>query len=211
MLVDIAIGAASSERVIIPNLIASSASDSASSSGNPYYYYFPIYIPAGTRISARSQTGKNPAPDTVHVAVHLHQGVVPGKWYGSRVTAYGVNDSVGVATQGTDLLTFDVDYLLTSATTNPIKYMQVGLDIGPGNAGTVTNSYSVKIRGSSGVDLTPPLPVRNSTTLETVDVLMANFMLSHMNFNLPAGIPLYAKMDSDLGGASQSAAVYGVD
>lgn len=48
---DIGIGGAGSERVIVPNLICGMA--------NPYpsaiYHYFPLFIPAGSRVAVRSQ------------------------------------------------------------------------------------------------------------------------------------------------------------
>ncbi len=49
-LIDIGIGSAGSEIVVVPNLFGS-----ADSPGNPYVASFPVNIPAGTRIAARFQ------------------------------------------------------------------------------------------------------------------------------------------------------------
>lgn len=52
---DIGIGAASSEVVLIPDLICGNAG-TYSLTGSGLWYYFPIFIPAGARVSARSQS-----------------------------------------------------------------------------------------------------------------------------------------------------------
>lgn len=51
--VDIAIGGAGSEQIIIPDLIASAASTYAAGVG--LCYHFPIFLPAGTRVAFRAQ------------------------------------------------------------------------------------------------------------------------------------------------------------
>lgn len=68
-LVDLAIGASSSEQVIVPNLLV----DSAAASGNPHAaLWIPIPIPAGTRLSARQQG--NTTTGTLSVAACLLGG-----------------------------------------------------------------------------------------------------------------------------------------
>src|SRR3990167_876276 len=54
-LLDIAIGASTAETVIIPDLCAGWAQDSGTAPGGRHYI-FPLYIPSGSRVSARTQT-----------------------------------------------------------------------------------------------------------------------------------------------------------
>jgi hypothetical protein len=67
-LVDIAIGAAASEKVVVNNLAGCAAFVNEICS----FYFFPITVPAGTRISARGQS--NTASAGCNVAVQLFDG-----------------------------------------------------------------------------------------------------------------------------------------
>lgn len=59
-LVDIAIGAGGSEKVIVPNFQLASG---ISRSITPYLFFVPVTIPAGTRLAARAQCSGNDATD----------------------------------------------------------------------------------------------------------------------------------------------------
>lgn len=90
MLVDIAIGAATAETVIIPNLIAGYASpfNNATPNGGQRYW-FPLRIPAGSRLSATAQGAVT--SDDVRVAVWLYGKPIRPVWAGETVTAYGID------------------------------------------------------------------------------------------------------------------------
>jgi hypothetical protein len=209
-LVDIATGAASSETVIIPNLMCGQAGASNSASSDPVYYHFPIAIPAGVRISATSQSLA--AADTVHVTVYLHQHPVPGKWYGSRVTAYGVNtaDSTGTS-HSPGNSSYATTTQLTASTTNPIKYMQIGTDLLTNTGGTTLRGLiRIAAMGSTNY-IVSDLPYRESTTLEFVGFTQANLILSQMAFNIPAGQYLGIGAMRNGTAATRGFAVYGVD
>ena len=95
-LIDIGIGAAAAETVIIPDLLAG---QTTSSNLTPRSYIFPLRIPSGSRISARSQSVRTTGSNTV--LIQLWGGPRdPDRWWcGQQVTAYGVNaaDSGGTA------------------------------------------------------------------------------------------------------------------
>jgi len=100
-LVDIAIGAASSEVVIIPNLLFTKAGTTATniSRQQTYHYSFPIEIASGTRISARVQctTGS----EAIDVSMQLFgQSLMPSS-AGSRVVAMGATTADSGGTQVT--------------------------------------------------------------------------------------------------------------
>lgn len=63
-LLDIAVGAAASEQVLVPNLLVVCRSNNSNAFiVNTTTPYMPIQIPAGTRISARAQCSTNTSPD----------------------------------------------------------------------------------------------------------------------------------------------------
>jgi hypothetical protein len=89
-LVDIAIGSAASETVIIPNLNAGYAQVSGGDERQgAQKYWFPLHIPAGSRISATSQSAVGSKAPKVSIWV-FEQPTRP-VWAGRIVTDYGTN------------------------------------------------------------------------------------------------------------------------
>lgn len=122
-LVDIGIGAAASEVVIVPNLCFQPASGS-----NAYGYtaLLPVSIPAGTRIAARCQSSS--ASATIQVQVVLIAPTMTGPSSLGSVTAYGVDTSDSGATAvdpGGTANTKGSWVELTAATTAPIRWLVV--------------------------------------------------------------------------------------
>jgi hypothetical protein len=89
-LIDIGIGASSSESVLIPDLLAGQAATAASAIGGRHYI-FPLRVPSGSRISARAASVRTSG--SVNVLVQLWGGPRnPDAWWcGQTVTAYGIN------------------------------------------------------------------------------------------------------------------------
>lgn len=122
-LVDIAIGAASSEMVIASNLIFTGflAIDHMA------YYLFPAFVPAGSRISGRCQATTGSA--TVRCGVLLEgQGFLPSSPL-SLITTYGAAtaDSGGVAIDMSSINTKGAYSQLTAATTHDINWLVLGI------------------------------------------------------------------------------------
>ena len=99
MLLSILLGATGSESVIIPHLLAGNANSSQVGLVTPKLFCFPLYIPAGTRISGQLQSLI--VSDTARVVIQLEGGGQPATWVGRRVEAVGV---VTASSRGTDLL-----------------------------------------------------------------------------------------------------------
>jgi hypothetical protein len=211
MLVDIMIGGSGSEQALIPNLMCGQAGASNSASSQPVYYYFPIIVPSGSRLSARAQSVT--ASDTVHIQVHLIQNQIPGRWYGTRVTDYGTStaDSRGTLhTANGSGSTYATTTQLTASSTNPIKALQVGIDLGTSTAGNTGRGVLRLAAGSSTNYIVSNLPYRESTTLENIDPTFANMILANMPFSIPAGSYLgVGAMQST--GSARGFAIYGVD
>jgi hypothetical protein len=87
-LVDIGVGPAGQERVIVPNLNVWGA-DATAAGLNPHIFWFPVYIPAGSRIVARSQSVT--ASKTCRVMVTLDGIPWYGLWSLGPVVDYGTD------------------------------------------------------------------------------------------------------------------------
>jgi hypothetical protein len=120
-LLDIAIGAASSEQVIVPNIAFGNLN-----LRHTYCLYFPVPIPAGTRLSARTQSAVS--AQNVSVSVMLAKGglLVPGSL--GRCVDIGTNTSASRGTNvdpGGSANTKPGYVQITAATTAPIKALLV--------------------------------------------------------------------------------------
>lgn len=212
MLVDIAIGAAASEQVIIPNLLAGNASAWNAASNGGTCYHFPIAIPSGVRISARCQAST--ASDTCNIIVWLHQArTAPGLWVGQRVTAYGVNTGTSTGTAHTPGSTnsYATATQITSSATNPIRYMQVGIDTGTDTTGTSMRGMFRIGLGATPDYIIQHVPFGESTTVESMDMRVGNQILSRMGFSIPAASDVRLSAMVSGTGESRGWAIYGVD
>jgi len=143
MLMDIAIGGAGSEIVVIPNLSVS-AVGSTNVSGS---LFIPLYLPAGTRVAVRCQASTGSA--TVRVKsvfitdtfIGLQQlasryenwGAVAATSRGTLVTASGSVDTKGAWTQLIAASAFTTKWLLIGL--QPDFNRNYAVDIGVGGAG----------------------------------------------------------------------------
>lgn len=207
-LVDIALGAASSESVIIPNLTCGNTADYGAASAQGNSYYFPIYIPSGVRVSATASASTD--SDVVNVAVRLFQHPMgPGGWFGSRVTAYGADTGNVRGTSHTGGTNSYATGTALATTSNPIRYMQIGVDMLSDTTGN--NSVGlVRILNTTDVIVTH-LPMKISTTIEAINFTDANFVLSKMMFNLPSGISIRVGASWSASPEARGFIVYGVD
>ena len=105
-LVNIKTGAAGSEVSLIPNMLAGWAPvippGTVSGAPNPKFYSFPLYIPAGTRISATHRSVRTSIG--CNVMIELLGGGRSNHWTGTEVEAIGAdtaNSSGTMLTHGT--------------------------------------------------------------------------------------------------------------
>lgn len=154
-LVDIAVGAAASEQIILPDLYYHAQSDSTY-----MYFYIPVSVPKATRLSARVQCSS--ASRTLRV------NVVPvsGEAVSGAAVAYGTD---AANSRGTQLVSSGTGNTkgswveLTSATTHPHRWCiamlrgvsgsQYLVDIGVGGSGSEQVIVpNINLRDSSGGD-----------------------------------------------------------
>jgi len=138
-LVDIGIGAESSEIVIIPNLLPRALASIANSF--PDEWFFPIHIPAGTRISARMQASSSSVPmDVVCILSSRTTWMAPSIF--SRVTTYGADTSDSGGTQidpGATANAKGAWAQITASSTNDIKLLT--FDLATSNKQIVLGSH----------------------------------------------------------------------
>jgi len=121
-LIDLAIGAAASEVIVIPDLFFWSMSSNALRAWT--HYYFPIAIPSGVRLSMRAQSSTASWALRVGVLGVPVNPLVPVGF--TRCTAYGATtaDSGGIAIDsGATANTKGAYAVVSASTTNPMKAM----------------------------------------------------------------------------------------
>ena len=159
-LLDIGIGDAGSETVLIPSLASGYILNEAVS--NTFSaFFFPVFIPANSRLSARMQAAyiaTGPVADTVNCRIHLFQRPTGfGGWVGSRVTAYGVASATSKGTNVTHgNSTYGTAAQLTASTTNPIRMMQIGMQ-GGGDSSLTDLRVLADIRLGASTSIAGPL------------------------------------------------------
>jgi len=207
-LLDIMTGAGGSEVVLIPDLMAGWVLPVATS-GVTRTYTFPIFIPSGTRLSARSQSVV--ASKTCSVGITLLYRPTQLGYVGTRVTAYGVTSASSYGTLHTAGSTSTYGATagtLSASTTNPIRYMQVGIDCSNRTTNIDAYGWYRIMLGSSNV-LIDDLRLATDTGTESIMFEETNRVLSGCLWNLPAAIDLRYAIASTA--VSFSSIIYGVD
>jgi hypothetical protein len=208
-LVDIAIGAAASETDIISNLNAGAAAIFAGANVQPagQKYTFPLYIPAGSRVSARCQALIS--SDTVNVLVRLWGGPTAPVWAGQQVTTYGANTatSLGVAVaQGVS----DAEGSwteITSSSTAPMSWLSWG--VGMNADTTVQGGYNYLDVGVGSATETAVMENFNYRTGTGEQISYAGSAGAPVS--IPAGERIVARTSRDTGGPeSHDVILYGV-
>lgn len=205
-LLDIMTGGSGSEVVFIPDLMAGWV-QSVAATVAWRTYTFPIFIPAGTRLSARMQSVVT--SKTCSVGLTLLQRPSQLGFVGTRVTAYGVDsaNSRGQTHTAGSSSTYGTATQLSASTTNPIRYMQMGID--PGNRSTVVDGNGwARIQLGSAV-LLDDLLFATDTGTESILNEETNRVLSNMLWNIPSGVQLQFAAASSA--VSFSSIIYGVD
>jgi hypothetical protein len=124
-LVDIAIGAAASEHVIISNLVSSGGAEQGT-----YTYFFPCSIPAGSRISARIQSTTASVGTRINCLL-LGGGFAQAEQF-SGVDTYGANttDSGGTSVDPGGAANTKGSYVeISSSTNHKHHYIVVGIGL----------------------------------------------------------------------------------
>lgn len=210
-LLDVAIGAAASEVVLVPNLMWGGTAVWSGVNISPAIYHFPLYIPASTRISAACQNVT--ASRTCTAMVWLHErNTGPDGWYGSRVYAYGASTgtSSGVSHSPGNGSYATATEIIASCD-RPIRAMQLGLDMRTDTTGTTNRGLARIGIGSTPHYVAEHLPTFESTTLETTSCVLANTILATMRFNIPQSTRLVISAMRNATAEARGWIIYGCD
>lgn len=158
-LVDVAIGAAASEHVIVENLAIYAMGYEAN-----HPYFVPLRVPAGSRVSMRSQ-GNSGSAGGAGVSITMMYGSDLRKTF-SRCVTYGANTA---DSGGTPLVTDNVWAEIAASVTHDIKYLIMAITgRGVGLAGDENVIYKIGIgAAASEQDLIGGLVSRTDTTGDT--------------------------------------------
>ena len=190
-LVDIAIGAAGSEQLLISNLAGGYSGGWGIGNETPKHYYFPLYIASGTRLAGRVHYAAT-ASETVECALWLIGGRRhEARFVGSKVTTYG---AVTASARGTLVTAGNNIYgstaQLAASTADPIKAMQVGIQ--GGSDATLTN-YRGYLKILAGTTILLDDLAWYVASNEWITAVQTNLLLSHSSLNWPAALDLGAQ------------------
>lgn len=185
---DIGVGAASSEIVLIPDLIAGNAA-AYSVPGSGIWYYFPVAIPAGTRVSARAQS-------TVTTSFRVFLQAMQGPFNPSMLKKASFVEVVGMAwPSGTALTpgtTNKSSWVLLGTTSQRCWWWQIGAQ--------VTSSDTTHNAGIIHLDLAVGNGTDYNLILRDVGLSVTGAEVATMTpltigceFPVPAGSNIYAR------------------
>lgn len=200
--VDIAVGAAASEKVIISNLFVEGSTNGT----NGTCYLFPVNVPAGTRFSARAQNG-SAATDGPNVNLTLFDG------------NFDVEGFAGIDDLGTVTATTQSSLLTASATINTKgAYTQLvastardyaGFYLRPtfpsSGTGVQHNLFDVAIGAAGSEQVVVPNIQCGSTSKPATPQFLGPFWVP-----IPAGTRVAARTQSDTASSTMGLILYGI-
>ncbi len=204
MIYDLGVGIATSEVVLVPNLL------SESQSGYLWTKQFqlPIAVPAGTRLSARGQSNSASADNYLKVIIGAGNGTPC-----QRATEYGciLGTSRGTIVQCSGTLnTFGSWYEITSSTTDAMRMALFQFESDQNN-GVQDVTIQVGIGGTPGTNNAPDTTVLAGIYLVAADATMSQVQCSPLllPFALPAATRIAMRGKSSAGGLNVDCSVIG--
>jgi hypothetical protein len=199
MLIDLGIGGAGSETVIVANLTASCGSSGPGTNGVPLL--LPIALSDGTRLAARCQS--TTGSSTISVIVHLVQNALLTSAGLASVQTYGANtaDSGGTSIDpGATINTKGAWTEISASTSSNHSALIIGVG-NQANTSRSTASYQVDIgigAGGSETILIPDIHLREDSTQDVTDpTIIPPFFVT-----VPAGTRLAARANCSINDAT---------
>ncbi|MCI0558753.1 MAG: hypothetical protein MN733_09675 [Nitrososphaera sp.] len=204
--VDIGVGAAASEVVVFPNLICGSA-------GNrqiKFMYLFPCDIPAGSRISARSQ-GNPGSGNPVSAQVMLaHSGMFPNLM-GTYVKEYGIDTSLTLATSVAASGSINVKGAyaqITASTTHHMKGLVIAQQSEVVTAVNVNALIDIAIGAASSEQIIiSNYGIQKQNSGEIYEV---RSLIHPISVSIPAGSRIAARVQADQASHTFRIGIYGI-
>jgi hypothetical protein len=203
-LLNIYIGAAAAEVLLIPDL-AVGWSVSAGGGGYCKTYEFPLFIPAGSRISAKSRALVG--SQTIEVMMQLHGGGEPSGWCGRGVESVGANTAASQGTSVTPGGASEGSFTDIGTTVNAWRYILVMPQgtLTDTNMTTAMQSYDIGVGGATYKSLEEFWFINNGAS-ETSGPLMSRGRF----VEVPAGTALQLRGQSSGTAEAMDCLIYGV-
>lgn len=206
-LIDIGVGGAGSEVVLIPNMLT----ESQSSYLHHQYLAIPAQIPAATRVVARCQSNAGSADFYIKTMCVATNGENPCQ----RATDYGtqLGASRGLLVQCNAVLnTFGSWYEITSSTTNPMQFAALFCESDQNN-GDQDVTMQLGIGGTAGANNAPDTTVIPNLYFETANATLSASLGSPVviPLNIPAGTRIAMRGKSSAGGMNMDVVIVGFD
>ena len=187
-LIDIGVGAAASEQVLVADIQQQSKSDF----NNGQFFYIPVQLASGTRLSIRTQT--NSAATDARFIIYLFSGTFQSSSGYAKTTAYGLSGEDGTAVDpGGTANTKGSWTEITASTSERINEMTI-LVSGNTNGAQANGTalYDVAIGGSGSEVI----------ILENLYAASSSFEVSKASINIkqkiPAGTRIAIRMQSTI-------------
>jgi len=151
-LCDIGLGAALSERVLIPDLLFAGADSYVVTGG--VWYVFPLFVPSGSRISARAQVN-NATPGTFRCAIWLYGRPRDMRMirFGEIVDASGITASSSSGTAVTPGTTGEGAWTSLGSATGTYWWWQFGFGCGDTTMSAVAYHADFAVGDASNKDI----------------------------------------------------------
>lgn len=201
--IDIGIGAAGSETVIIPDLIGSNAGITNSTGG--IWYYFPIFIPAGTRLAARAQGSVTTTCRVIVRAMQMPQNPAMVKTCGyveelGLTGIVGTSITAGQASEGS--------LVSVGTTTRDLWWWQVGAQVPVADVAHNAAYYHIDVAVGDGTNFAYLIMDQPLVTTTTEECGKPLYMIGCEQF-VPAGSTIYVRAQCDVAPDGLEVAVYG--
>lgn len=187
--VDIGIGAASSEVVLVPDLLAGNA---AAYTAGGIWYYFPLFIKAGTRISARAQSTET--TDFNVFCQFLQRPANPSQVRkASFVEAIGATAPDGVSVTGGS--TSKGAWTQIGTTASRLWWWQFGIQVSNADTAHILGVQHVDIAVGNATD--KDIIISNAQFVTSTNESSSNPSLrAGVEFPVAAGSNIYARIQS---------------
>jgi hypothetical protein len=186
--VDIGIGGAGSETVLIPNLLGGNATGYTSTGGG-LWYYFPVFIAAGTRVAVRAQSTVTTAFNVFIQTVQrpLNPAMVKSATYAE---ALGISLPTGTAlTSGTSA---EGSWTLMGTTSKPCWHWQLGAEIPSSNITHSSVTYTFDLAVGNGTSFNVILQNQLFVTTSAEVAFMPPYTIG-AEFPVDAGASIYIR------------------
>ena len=201
IVLDIAIGAAGSEQVILPDLLVSNASLINGTGG--VWYYFPIFVPAGTRVAARAQSNSTTACRVIVRA--MQQPLEPAMLRTCRhVEAIGITGiTPTTCNPGT---TSEGSWVLLGTTSRDLWWWQMGIQSSSATMSATLSHYDLAVGdGTNFQIIMQDVPFATASDEQSSKPL---FVMGCERF-VSAGSSIYARGQSDTSFSPFQVCAYG--